>query len=455
MTTFDRNWILGKDYIFIPSVKSFFPLAILGGNLDIVKELICSGADVNCFSEFWETPLYIAVKSGRDDMVSLLVKNGATVNLRGWFIMNVPILVTSNKQELTCLILEYDLNQTELHIAVRHNDLENLKSNILSENVDSKTKSGWTVLHYAVLLNNLEAVKVLFHEEFHKNDDSYVDITHADSRELLYRAPTPKVNIGDNNGLTAVHLAVVNNNIEILSFLLLKKAEVKVSDVLDRTPLHYITSDRATKLLLTHSSQNQCLRTNRTTEEETEYKKTPITALRTMCLNIILSTFFRHIWRDFVNAPDSKGNTPLHSVINRCILKEESSKCVEILLENGANPYLLNDNATSAFKLNILNKSSVDIDIWINNRAKLEQTIKITCSVFAAFMLFLVVVTYLIFFETMYVSIEIGEKSKTAVFCFGPIAESGNITVVQENLVSFRVLEYRDMSNITGDSPFH
>ncbi|VDI62947.1 Hypothetical predicted protein [Mytilus galloprovincialis] len=228
MTSSEQKWILGRDYTYNPLVKSFFPLAVLGGSLDIVTELICSGADVNCVSEFWETPLYVAVKSDRYDMIHLLVKNGAHVNLRGWFAMKIPIAVPTNKQELTSLILEYDLNQTELHKAVRHNDLENLRSNIRSDNIDSKTKSGWTVLHYAVLLDNKEAMNVLFHKGLPQDGDSCFAVTQVDKEsELLCREPLPKINIADNNGITAMHLAVINDNIEMISTLLRYKAEVE------------------------------------------------------------------------------------------------------------------------------------------------------------------------------------------------------------------------------------
>ncbi|VDI16938.1 Hypothetical predicted protein, partial [Mytilus galloprovincialis] len=49
--------------------------------------------------------------------------------------------------------------------------------------------------------------------------------------------------------------------------------------------------------------------------------------------------------------PDKDGNTPLHSVIHRRLLKEESSQCVEALLDNRANPHLLNDSGSSALDL--------------------------------------------------------------------------------------------------------
>ncbi|XP_052079120.1 uncharacterized protein LOC127717492 [Mytilus californianus] len=252
ITTSEQKCILGRGYMS----KSFFPLAVLGGSLDIVKELIRTGADVNCFSEFWETPLYIAIKSGHCDIAGLLLRKGAHVNLRGWFDMKIPILVTTNNHPLTSLILQYDLNQTKLHKAVRHNDLHILRSNISSEIIDYKTKSGWTVLHYAVLLNNFEAVKVLFQDELPQKDESHFDCLQVDQREYVCRKPTPKVSIADNNGLTAVHLAVINNGIDILSLLLRNKASVKARDNLGRTPLHYTTSESAKRLLLTYNTQN-------------------------------------------------------------------------------------------------------------------------------------------------------------------------------------------------------
>ncbi|XP_052085777.1 uncharacterized protein LOC127723254 isoform X1 [Mytilus californianus] len=424
MSTFERKLILGSFKI-LPSSKSFFPLAVLGGSLDIVTELIDHDVDINCFSEFWETPLYIAVKAGRYDMVRLLLSNGALIRLRGLFPhvpMKIPIAVTPNKQQITYLILEYDLNKTEIHEAVHHNDLGKLRSNIRSENIDSKTKNGLTVLHYAVLLNNVEAVKVLFNEELPENDDSYFDFKQVKYRELLTRKPTPRVNIGDNNGLTAVHLAVINNNIEILSLLLHNKAKVTIRDDFYRTPLHYTTGETVTKLLLAQSSQNQCLENYRNADVKRQYTKTCLSAFMTTCLNISLQTTFRVVLRDFVNVPDKEGNTPLHSVIERHRSRQEKSDCIEILLDNGANPYLLNDRALSAFEL-VDNFFGEDKNI--NNSAKHRQLVQNTHMLFA-------LVTFLIAFTYMLINpVIFSKESQNEFYCVGDVADSGNITLEQ------------------------
>ncbi|XP_063418338.1 serine/threonine-protein phosphatase 6 regulatory ankyrin repeat subunit B-like [Mytilus trossulus] len=396
MTHLDRKGFLGLDDAYNtdwspgikqspnPFSKSFLPLAILGGSLDIVKTLISDAADVNCFSELFETSLYIAVKLGRYDMVHLLLNHGAQVNLRLWFDMKIQVLVTANNYQLTSLILQYDLNQTKLHKAVRHNDLHILRSNISSDIIDHKTKSGWTVLHYAVLLNNLEASKVLFDDGLSQRDNRLLqrdDRLLQSDDSLLSRRPTPKVNIVDNNGHTALYIAVINNSIEILSLLLRNKAAVNIRDYFNRLPLHYTTSQSVTQLLLTHSSQNKCLPTNENANEIREYGKGPISVFKTASLNITIQTAFRDVCRDCVNMPDNEGNTPLHSVLKRCLIKKENSDCIETLLENGANPCLFNNMGISALELS--NCCDTE-ERYINNIANYKQSLYKTHIVFAS-----------------------------------------------------------------------
>lgn len=50
-----------------------------GGLLDLAKELISNGMDVNVVNE-WETPLIAACRSGQTNMVRFLIESGADVN---------------------------------------------------------------------------------------------------------------------------------------------------------------------------------------------------------------------------------------------------------------------------------------------------------------------------------------------------------------------------------------
>lgn len=422
LTAFERKNILYSTFEFVSIYNSFVKQAVSGGSLNIVEELISYGTDVNAFSEFDEKPINLAVKVARYDIVRLLLRNGAQVILRELFqcMQKIPFDIAENRHKMISLILEYDLDKTELHEAVCNNDLEKLRSNIRLDNIDAKTKSGLTVLHYAVLCQNSEAVMVLFDDKLDDNFDSDWNNSQDIHRQLLSRKPTPKVNIGDNNGITAVHLAVIQNDIDILSLLLRNKANIKVRDDFYRTPLHYTTSKSAIKLLYSHNSH-----TKRQPYEKREYTKALLSTLKTTCFNITLQTAFRDVFRDFVNLPDKEGNTPIHSVIMRSLSTEESSDCIETLLQHGANPYLLNDRCISPIELI---DRYCNTDKYINTSAKHSQSIQNTHKVFLLVAFILIAVTYSLL--RSFISV-VGKESTNEFNCVGQVAESGNVSLVQ------------------------
>ncbi|VDI48270.1 Hypothetical predicted protein [Mytilus galloprovincialis] len=428
MTICERKMTVGRYSLKqIIGLESLFHLAVLGDSLRIVKELICQGADVNFSSLFWEAPLHMALKTGRHDMVCLLLQNGAQVSLREFFghgEEEIPIAVTPNSQQIASFIsacIENDSAQTVIHKAVRLNDLENLRSNIKPEYIDSKTIRGLTVLHYAVLLDNLDAMNVLFRKELPENDDFHFEFTQDIQREYVCKQSIPNVNIGDNSGLTAVHLAVIKDNIEMLSLLLRNKADVNVRDNFYRTPLHYTKSASATQLLLTHSSQRQCFESIRNTYDNREYGTTPISAFRTTCFNITGQTALRFYLHDFVNVQDKDGNTPLHSIIKRRLSIQDSSDCMGTLIKNGANPYLFNNSCMSALEL----IDCADTNTHILSSTKHRQLIQNLHKLFALVTLLITII--LIVFDNWMMS----EESEHELHCVGESTESTNITLVQ------------------------
>lgn len=298
------------------------------------------------------------------------------------------------------------------------------------------------MLHYAVLLNNVNAVKVLFHEELPQSEElsqiyatvgvqqttmtqSLIDITQDDHKEVLNRKPTPKISISDNNGLTAIHIAAINNNIELISLLLRHKAEIKILDHFDRTPLHYIKSESATKLLLTYSSHKHHLEDSRNAKK---YGKT-------LYYNITLQTSLRKFSRDLVNMPDREGNTPLRCVMKNRILKEESNA----LQDHGALTYLFNDTKTSRLHMMMANPyerfedmKSIEMYLYtfnniMNNSAPRQLIIYHVCYVVVLFFLFFLsiaapVVALIVCFE---------REGQNSVYCIGNVEEYDNITLVQ------------------------
>ncbi|CAG2224311.1 unnamed protein product [Mytilus edulis] len=428
MTTFERKMILGRYSIKLScEIMSLLHLAILGGSLEIVADLVCHGANLNFCSSWFEPPIHLAMMTDRYDMVCLLLRHGAQISLRTIFAHHAKYIendVPSNNQQVNTLInacIEFDKNQTELHKALRQNDLEKLRSSIRPETINLKTKRGLTALHYAVLLNNLEAVKVLFYEELPEFNDTSFPLRQDRHEENS----KPKVNICDNNGLTAVHLAVIMNNIEIVSLLLRNKADVKVIDDMYRTPLHYTTNDKATKLLLKYNSPKKWPESLRN-EYINKYEGSSISAFRTTCFNLTLQTAFRFVFRDFVNLQDKNGNTPLHCVIERDLLNLGGIDLIETLIKNGANPYLFNNRCISAVELF---ENRDDTNNLLPSTAKHRQLIQNFHKGFAS-VTFLLALTFLVIFYFLMISAE----SKSELHCVGEVTETdlalASVTVV-------------------------
>ena len=80
-------------------------------------------------------------------------------------------------------------------------------------NVNETTLGGYTVLHFAVVNNDIEIVNVLL-------------------------AAGAGVNQTDNNGWTSLHFAVVHDDVEVVNILLAAGADVNQRDNGGNTPLH-------------------------------------------------------------------------------------------------------------------------------------------------------------------------------------------------------------------------
>lgn len=145
--------------------KSSTPLYIASkdGKTDIVKLLLEAGADANIPGEvaeiqppFYTTPLGIAVNSGHEEIVTLLLKAGADVNKGVMGINNVNKESTSI--DTTPLILAVDSE-----VYTNKTFLKLIKI-LIAAGADinmGKEFSNTTPLYYAALNNFINAVKVL------------------------------------------------------------------------------------------------------------------------------------------------------------------------------------------------------------------------------------------------------------------------------------------------------
>ena len=141
------------------------------GDLEKVKSLIESGADVNIKNNGGWSPLYMAAAGGHLDVVKLLIAKGANVNTSnnfGWTPLHATVI--SGHQGIVELLLAKGAN------------------------VNAKRIGGWTVLHQAVAGGNRDIV------------------------ELLIKSGAD-VNVERDDGLTPLDLAQQQNKTEIVELL--------------------------------------------------------------------------------------------------------------------------------------------------------------------------------------------------------------------------------------------
>ncbi|MEC9330963.1 MAG: ankyrin repeat domain-containing protein, partial [Verrucomicrobiota bacterium] len=56
--------------------------AALEGNIDVIKQHLANGTDVETLNRHGETPLYLAAAEGHKEIVELLIAAGADVNVK-------------------------------------------------------------------------------------------------------------------------------------------------------------------------------------------------------------------------------------------------------------------------------------------------------------------------------------------------------------------------------------
>lgn len=93
---------------FVNSKVNAFCLSVIRGDVETVKKLISYGVDVNQKSN-GKAPLHYAAKYNRADVVKLLVKNGAKMNVRcdkGYTVMKYAKL--SNAKDVIAVLEKLD-----------------------------------------------------------------------------------------------------------------------------------------------------------------------------------------------------------------------------------------------------------------------------------------------------------------------------------------------------------
>lgn len=158
-------------------------LAAQNGNLNIIKEFVKKGADINqVLGRNYTTPLIKAIKFGNDESAIYLVENGAKIDIKD------------------------GEGKDALDYAIEENNNELIKYLLVKSNrLNYADTFGKSVLMKAIETDNIELVEYLLAKDLNTN-------------------------LKDSKGYSALTYAVENNNYTIFQMLLNEGADINVLD---------------------------------------------------------------------------------------------------------------------------------------------------------------------------------------------------------------------------------
>ncbi|UYV74259.1 hypothetical protein LAZ67_11002694, partial [Cordylochernes scorpioides] len=258
--------------------------AIINGSIEDVEKLIKSSSDINAkfdsnkITDFnWEnignmangesfediflntphhldTPLHLATRLGKVDIVRILVKNGAYINVRNEY-GHIPLheALLKNHFEIFLDLIEAGADcdarlgdVTPLMMASRKYDTRYMEALLKKEvAIDAEDSNGNTALNYS-LGGNFQNFKILYDSgaDINIQNKKYVSLlTDACYKEApgviayLIKLGT-NINQKDGNGNTPLAAAMFNESDEISKILIRAGAEINFKNEIGDTPLN-------------------------------------------------------------------------------------------------------------------------------------------------------------------------------------------------------------------------
>jgi ankyrin repeat protein len=201
--------------------------AIQNDDYQTVERLISEGADINLKDRWGETALYIAATRGYKSILEMLIEKGADVN------------ATDHR------------DQSPLHQAVR-NGYKDIVELLIASNVDvnPENKAGQTPLD--ILMNrperqisnnqNFVNIRDLLITNGAEISSIHVAAQVGDVNKVTaYLDEGKDINAMNENGRTALHIAVINDQKDIVELLINRGANINAGDNHHITPIDLVT----------------------------------------------------------------------------------------------------------------------------------------------------------------------------------------------------------------------
>lgn len=237
--------------------------------------------------------------------------------------------------------------------------------------VNARDTNLYTALHWAVVNENEDIIKLLFAS---RNTNLFKRVWYWMLGTLTF------IDLENKEGNTALHIAAIHQCDEIIPMLIEQNAQINKKNKLGETPLLCASrKGHATTVSL-------FLKRNAQLDAVNNKKQN---ALHIATLNNRETVVNLLVWhKELINIPDNKGNTPLIYAVkkNKCVIAER-------LLEHGADSSVrtcegdtlahlcIKENNLEVFK--ILIKHKVDINELDNNElTPFDMAVKNDCAIF-------------------------------------------------------------------------
>jgi ankyrin repeat protein len=373
-----------EQYMSSPFIK-----AINRGNISEIKRMLDKNpklatkkyevkipyqADAQYLS-FKETPLQTAIENGDTDIAALLIKYGAEVNPVEEGLTPLGLAVKRNMEDMVVILLNNGAKPTNYKIfpetysplteAIEaHSDL--IAQQLISHGADINSKDSDTPpIFAAVQRGNFEILELLLSKganlniQSRRGDDTVYSLSAYSEQFIKYLISRGwNVNKKDIEGNTILTRNVESGGFDSVRFLIANGADVNTLNKLGLTPLHYAKSPMIAKLLISAGADINALDNSGKSPAFCagspamrdfftsigaaipKKDKNNSTPLHYACFDSDYQMVNYYIQQGAdVNAKDNKGRTPLHHIVKWGVCGG-SSMSTNMLLENKANPNL-------------------------------------------------------------------------------------------------------------------
>lgn len=319
-------------------------LALKMNELSIAKHLIKAKvginheADIDATDEYGMTSLHLAAEKGFREIMEILIASGAKIDhqdMHGNTALHLALI--NNKIDIIELLtfkganpdIRNNDNYSSIHIAIFLKFPEEVLMMLFRDkkDINAKDQNGNTLLHLAIMDKNIEAIRALIakgaNPYIYNKECTSIDLAMQNGapEEVLNMLIDTRTNINnfDQDGNTLLHKAIWYNNHAAVKFLLAKGANPAIEDRRRYTALHLA--------ILRNSSPE------------------------------IVSTLLQYNTNINSQHPNrNNGNTLLHIAI-----MHNNYEAVKTLLQQGANPDILNNDDYSSIHLAIMQRAPVNI----------------------------------------------------------------------------------------------